>query len=362
MQTKHVEEERRLRLQQAELMALFAELDPDPVFRFDESGKITLANRSGMELFREHVVVGENIPTLLPDISKIDIKKCIENKEKHTFNTLINERVYSFTLTGIPKYVICQIYGSDITKLKLAEEKIQEALIATENSEKLKTYFLLQMSHEIRSPLMAILGFSELIHEDLGDKVNDKLEFAFNAILSCGKRLYRTIDHNLIMAQLLTDNYKVNFENIVVAESLEKVIREFYPLAKTKNLTFNLEDQCNGAVILADRFAFNLMVQNLLDNSIKYTNSGHVGIRLYYNNSKISIDVFDTGIGISQDYLDNLFKPFTQEVMGYDRPYEGSGLGLALVKKLAEVQNIELKVDSEKNKGTVFTLTFNNCR
>lgn len=359
MQEKHAEEEKNLRLQQAELMALFAELDPDPVFRLNDDGIITLANRSAIELFPGKPITGTKVIELLPPVEKINLQKCIENSEKHNFIVSLGNKIFNFVLTGIPKYKICQIYGSDITKLKLAEEKIQEALTATENSEKLKTFFLLQMSHEIRSPLMAILGFSESIYEDMKDKIPQDLEYAFNAIQNSGKRLYRTIDLNLNMSQLLTGNYKTNFVNVSLTEVFQKLITDYRKIAKEKNLQFIYEDLSGGETIVTDIYSVNLIIQNLLDNAVKYTLSGSVSVKIYFNDrNELAIDVTDTGIGISPDYFDNLYKPFTQEVMGYNRPYEGNGLGLAIVKNVAEIINAEISVRSEKNKGSVFTVTF----
>jgi signal transduction histidine kinase len=360
MQKKHFEEKQNLRLQQAELMAMFAELDPDPVFRCNTDGIIQMANKAGIELLRgKAAATSKKINALIPEINHIDLNKSIQLGEKHVFISFIGDKIYNFTLCGIPKYQMGQIYGSDVTKLKLAEDKIKEALVISENSEKLKTFFLLQMSHEIRSPLMAILGFSESIFEEVKDKIPEELEYAFIAIQNSGKRLYRTIELNLNMAQILTNNYKTNFQKISVTETLQPVITDYFKMAKEKNLQFVYEDFSENALIKTDEYSLKLMVQNIIDNAIKYTNVGKIIIKCYLDkNRNVNIDVSDTGIGISKDYLDKLFIPYTQEVMGYNRPFEGSRLGLALSKKIAEIINADIKVKSEKSEGTMFTITF----
>ena len=102
------------------------------------------------------------------------------------------------------------------------------------------------------------------------------------------------------------------------------------------------------------------MFINLIENAIKYTNKGSITIESSQNPfGNIQVDITDTGIGISQDYISKIFDPFSQEEQGYTRTYEGIGLGLSLVKSYAELNNAELKVKSEKNIGSVFTVIFN---
>ena len=102
------------------------------------------------------------------------------------------------------------------------------------------------------------------------------------------------------------------------------------------------------------------MFINLVENAIKYTNSGSITIDSYLNNfGNIQVDIIDTGIGISEEFLHKIFEPFIQEEQGYTRTYEGIGLGLSLVKSYAELNNAELQVKSEKNVGSVFSVIFN---
>jgi signal transduction histidine kinase len=113
--------------------------------------------------------------------------------------------------------------------------------------------------------------------------------------------------------------------------------------------------------IKTDEHLITEIFQNLIDNAVKYTNEGKVEIKVYENERKqICVDVSDTGIGIAKDFLPKLFQPFTQEETGYSRKYEGNGLGLALVKKYSDMIGSELIVKSEKNKGSIFTVIFNN--
>lgn len=121
-----------------------------------------------------------------------------------------------------------------------------------------------------------------------------------------------------------------------------------------------LLDPSEELCLVCDHHSINQLFANLLANAIKYTNEGSVTIKPKINKlGKMLVDIEDTGIGISDDYLPKLFDPFSQEEQGYTRPYEGIGLGLSLVKNCAELNNAEIKVESKKEIGTVFSVIFN---
>lgn len=110
--------------------------------------------------------------------------------------------------------------------------------------------------------------------------------------------------------------------------------------------------------IIADKYTVTQIFQNLINNAIKYTPKGFVEVAIIETYNKVKVEVRDSGIGMSPEYMKNLFTPFSQEDVGHKREYEGNGLGLALVKKYAEVNSANIEVESEKNIGTVFTVTF----
>ena len=112
-------------------------------------------------------------------------------------------------------------------------------------------------------------------------------------------------------------------------------------------------------MVTADSYMLTQIIKHLIENAIKYTNSGKIKFELYKDfEGLICLSVKDTGIGISQEYLEDLFNPFTQEEIGYTRKFEGNGLGLAIVKKYADKNNIGVVVKSKKSMGTEFTLVF----
>jgi PAS domain S-box-containing protein len=248
----------------------------------------------------------------------------------------------------------------DITERKKIEEELIKAKEKAEESDKLKSNFLAQMSHEIRSPINIILSYNSFLKEELKGKLNTFMESSFASIDSAGKRLLRTIDLILNMAALQSGNIDLNLIDVDIAEILKSLINEFEVTAKNKNLTLNLKLKTENTKVLTDDYLVMEIFQNLIGNAIKYTSEGGVKIIAYENEErKFCIDVIDTGVGISEEYLPKLFKPFSQEETGYSRSYEGNGLGLAIVKNYVDLIGAELKVKSEKQSGSVFTITFN---
>ena len=114
--------------------------------------------------------------------------------------------------------------------------------------------------------------------------------------------------------------------------------------------------------IFADRYSAQQLFCNLIDNAVKYTpKNGEIEIRLHKSDNNLLVDITDTGIGISNEYLPNLFTPFTQEEMGYTRKFDGNGLGLAIAKKYADLNNAMINVKSVKGKGSSFTVIFKDA-
>ncbi len=359
MQKRHLEEERNLRIEYAELMAMFAELDPEPVFRIDENGKVIMSNKASNNLLGIKRLENEKLSDLIPEFNSIDISNCIANGIKKKFIANIDGKVYNFTVIGIPKLKIAQIYGNDITELKENEQKLQFALEKAEESEKLKTYFLAQMSHEIRTPLTALVGSAGIIKEEFQKYSTKDLEFTFQSIENTGKRLYRTIDLILNMSQIMTDNYNIRPQKIFINEALQTIIAQHINEAKEKNLSLRYYEKVTNPIANFDNTSFFQIFDNLIDNAIKYTNEGKIEIVVYKNERKhICVNISDTGIGMSNDFMKKIFSPFTQEMMGYNRPFEGNGLGLALAKRLAQLNNADIYVESEKGKGSIFTVEF----
>lgn len=248
----------------------------------------------------------------------------------------------------------------DIDERKKAEEALIKAKEKAEQAEKIKTEFLAQVSHEIRTPINIIVSSTNLIKESVYDLVDPEYRQLFSSIDSASFRIIRTIDQILNMSELQIGSFQTNPKLIDLKNDiLESLYNEYLRLAENKGLSLITKYQIEDAKIFADEYCVTQIFANLIDNAIKYTKEGYVEIILKENENKEKVvQVKDTGIGISEEFLPRLFEPFVQEEQGYSRPYEGNGLGLALVKRYCELNNSSITVESQKNVGTTFTVTF----
>jgi PAS domain S-box-containing protein len=246
----------------------------------------------------------------------------------------------------------------DFTIRKQMEEQLIEAKNHAESSDKIKTEFLATMSHEIRTPINTILNFISLIKEKIHENACADIKESFKIIENGSRRLIRTIDSVLNMSHLQAGNYDLRLEELnIVTEVIENIIQEFKQSAELKGLQLVL-NKCDIPEVKIDRYSMTQLFANLIDNAIKYTKEGQI---LIYaedtNNGSVNIIVEDSGIGMSSEFLNKIFEPFTQEDTGYTRKFEGSGLGLALVQNYARLNNAKIDVISEKNKGSKFILS-----
>ncbi len=249
----------------------------------------------------------------------------------------------------------------DITERKNFENQIISAKEYAERSDRLKSEFLAQISHEIRTPINSILSFTNLLKNEIKDKVDDDIKISFDMIDQGSKRLIRTIDLILNMSAIQTNTYQLEIKPTDIAENIIKpIVFEFDGTAKVKGLELKFRN-CKEdiAPLNIDEYSVSQIIVNLVDNAIKYTREGYVEVILQKSNSGlVQVIVEDSGIGISEEYLPHLFDPFSQEDQGYTRRYEGNGLGLALVKNYCQMNNADIRVESEKDKGSRFIIEF----
>jgi len=248
----------------------------------------------------------------------------------------------------------------DISERKKYENALLQSKENAERSDRLKTEFLAQMSHEIRTPINIISSYTSLIRDELADKIEPFLKSCFGTIEKANRRIIRTIDSILNMAQIQTGNFEIKKELLDIKNDvLLDLVEEFTPQANQKALALNFIDKTINYKIEADQYSVSHLFSNLIYNAINYTEHGKVDVVMYnVDDSFLCVDITDTGIGISTEYMPLLFKAFTQEEQGYSRKYEGNGLGLALVKRYCEMNDAQIEVKSKKDEGTTFTVRF----
>ena len=243
----------------------------------------------------------------------------------------------------------------DVTDRKRAEAVLVHAKDQAEEVARLKSTFLANMSHEIRTPLTGILGFADI----LSDEVTDPQQREFvDLILKSGQRLLDTLNSVLDLAKLDAGRMELRTEPLGLAETVRETVRLLEPLASGKNLTLTAEIRDEEARAEVDRGAVDRVLTNLVGNAIKFTETGEVRVVVRGTTSHVCLDVIDTGVGIAAEFLPSLFEEFQQESSGAERTHEGSGLGLAITHQLVGRMGGEITVRSQKGKGSVFTVTF----
>ena len=249
----------------------------------------------------------------------------------------------------------------DITERKKVQQEIIEAKNKAEKSDRLKSEFLAQMSHEIRTPINIIMNFVSLIKEEVKQEASDDLKASYEIIDSASRRIIRTIDLILNMSEVQTGTYEPSKNLIDINKNvLDRLYNEYKNYAERKNLDFSLRKETGDTQILLDEYSTTQIFANLIDNAVKYTNNGKVEILVRRNDDKkLVVEVKDTGIGISEDFLPLLFESFAQEEHGYTRKFDGNGLGLALVKNYCEMNDARVEVHSTKGIGSAFRVIFN---
>lgn len=241
----------------------------------------------------------------------------------------------------------------DITGVKLREEQLRFEKEKAEEMNKLKSSLLANMSHELRTPLAGIIGFSDILAST--NMTREQAEM-IDVINSSGKRLLETLNLILELSRLEANEFELNLSDFNIAQAMGEEIRMFRGAAIVKNLELSVQFDDKDIHINSDRKMFSNVISNLLSNAVKFTKSGTINVRIYREDSNALIEIADTGIGIPEDNLERIFEPFRQASEGYDRGFEGTGLGLTLTRKCLEILHGSISVKSKKDEGSVFTV------
>lgn len=180
----------------------------------------------------------------------------------------------------------------------------------------------------------------------------------FQAIQNSGKRLVRTIHEILDISSIEAGTYDPHPVPLSLETTLRKVFNEFRIDAERNGLDYRLDVQTKDSTVFVDEQSLGSLLSNLLDNAVKYTRQGGITVSLVRHKAIIQLDIQDSGEGIDPEYLERIYEPFTQESEGYTRKYQGVGIGMALVKKYCDLNDIKIDIRSDKGKGTDICLLF----
>jgi PAS domain S-box-containing protein len=236
---------------------------------------------------------------------------------------------------------------------------IASARDAALESSRLKSAFLANISHEFRTPLNIIVGYSDLIAEHLAEVHDTSQNESLEAVARACQRLLRTLNALLDYSKLETHSLPENPQTITLVPLLRRLLNEFEPQASQKGLRVALEFDDPTISATCDEYCLSHSLRHLLENAIKFTERGGATVRLHRDaTGAICISVADTGIGIEHTFLPHLLEPFSQEDSGITRRFEGAGLGLALTRRYLELSGAHLTVLTEKGLGSTFTIHF----
>jgi len=246
-------------------------------------------------------------------------------------------------------------YLADIGAVAIHNARLYES---SKQSENLKALILANISHEVRTPLNAIMGFTELIEMSTRHLVREEEKKFFDNIQISSNRLIRTVEEILTVSDMESGAVKPKMKQTDLCKLVPDVLPEFQSMATEKGLTLDYRCDHDPAWVIVDPFSITLAIRHILDNAVKYTPQGGVNVSLHQVSGKYMLSIKDTGTGISEEYQKVMYKPFTQESEGHTKKFQGIGLGLTIVKRMLDLNKVALTVDSTKGKGTTVTLAF----
>ena len=269
----------------------------------------------------------------------------------------------------------------DMTELKRYEQTLQRTNVELEEASRMKSEFLANMSHELRTPLNAIIGFSELMKDGLVGALSEQQERFIGDIYSSGQHLLSLINDILDLSKVEAGKMELDLEPVAIAALFGNSLSIIREKAAERRIRLELDAGLELGSIQADARKVKQILYNLLSNAVKFSNDGgRVVLRAHRVGAEdvgqrngtwagrtfaaavtdypefLRIAVSDEGVGISEAGLDRLFQPFTQIDSGLARKFEGTGLGLAMVKLLAELHGGAVAMESAEGKGSVFTV------
>jgi signal transduction histidine kinase len=247
----------------------------------------------------------------------------------------------------------------DVTQRKRVEQALQEKNVELERALLAKDRFLANMSHELRTPLNGIIGFTEFLIGEKPGPLQPRQREYLNDVLSSARHLLTLINDVLDLAKVEAGKMELHPEQFLIREALEETTAVVKTMADLKHIGLTVTVDAGLQMATLDQQKFKQVLYNLLSNAVKFTaQGGNVEVcakRL--DERHFEVQVRDTGIGIRPEDLGRLFTEFEQLDSGTARHFEGTGLGLALTKKIVELQGGHIRVEAEPGKGSLFTAT-----
>lgn len=245
----------------------------------------------------------------------------------------------------------------DITERKIALEELIQAKDKAEEMNRIKSNFLANISHEFRTPMNGILGFSDIIADSTDD---EEIKRMAGYISKSGMRLMETLGLILDLSKIEAEKLELTLFSVDLVAIIQDIFDYLLPDAESRKLDFQFINKVGKAIIISDERMLKQIIFNIAKNALKFTLKGSVQIVLendYERNERYyKIRVIDSGIGISKEDKELIWQEFRQVSEGFNRTFEGSGLGLTIAKKFIEKLSGKILIESELNKGSIFTV------
>lgn len=244
-------------------------------------------------------------------------------------------------------------FGLDITELKESRQLLDQARGEVNQVNQLKESFLENINHEFRTPITGIIGFAEILE----DEVHDEQREFVNMIERNGRRLMNTLNAVLDLAGLNNNEFDLSPAVFNVVDEAKSIIDGSREMAEQKGLFLKLEAARPEINTLADQVCFARVIQNLIDNSIKFTDAGGIIVEVDGDDRGVHIRVLDTGVGIDNEFVPLLFNDFNRVSGTTSGSFEGVGVGLGITRRLVELMNGTISAESQKEEGSIFSIT-----
>ena len=348
---------------------------PDAIVIVNQAGRIALVNSQAENLFghSRSEMEGQLMEMLIPERYRAQHPAHRESyfTDAHTRPMGVGLDLVAVTKDGreFPVEVSLSPLRTDegilvssairnITDRKKVERALQEKNQELSRANKAKDNFLASMSHELRTPLNGIIGFAEFLSDGKPGAVNVKQKEYLQDILNNGRHLLHLINDMLDLVKIQADKLELNPETFQLQDAVDEACAGVRPIAQNKQIEVRVKIAAGLEMVTLDPQRFKQILYNLLSNALKFTdNNGKVEIKAEPDGAgRFRLSIRDTGIGIKSEDIKRLFTEFEQLESGTARRFGGTGLGLALTRKIVEMTGGAISVESEVAKGSTFSV------
>ena len=274
----------------------------------------------------------------------------------------LNVNTENWLLIGFVSAGLLILFVFDLAIMLSFNKQLQASAREAEKANKAKTDFLSTMSHDIRTPMNAIIGLTTIAEKNLGD--TESVGENLRKITMASNHLLTLINDILDISKVESGKLNLSPQTFSIVETVENLVNISQPMIKEKNIDFNFRtSRMEIEYLYADRLRLNQIYINILSNAIKYTEPcGHVSVDMREEESptpgcvRLTYTVSDSGIGMSPEFMENLYQPFSRQTDSRVNSIQGTGLGLAISKQMVDLMGGTIDCQSEQGKGTTFTV------